>query len=73
MNEIDMLTEICAGRFCNNCPAKKCHVRCYEVSLGKANSDDIFAIENIYYELHPEKNHTISDISEDDITAVFEK
>lgn len=73
MNEIDMLTEICAGRLCSNCPAKKYHVRCYEVSLGKANSDDIFAIENIYYELHPEKNHTISDISEDDITAVFEE
>lgn len=73
MNEIEMLNEICLGRFCNDCPANKYHVRCYEVSKGEANADDIFAIENIYYEMHPGKCHMISDVSEADIAAVFEE
>ena len=73
MNEIDMLAKICAGRFCDDCPAHKQNVRCFMVSNGKANSDDIFAIENIYYGMYPEECHTISDVSEDDIAAVFEE
>jgi len=71
MNEREMLRELCSGHSCNKCRVKELGIDCVAVDQGKGSSDDIFAIEQLYYELHPEERPVVISISADDMMSMF--